>query len=142
MNINLEELNYKDEIKINEKVNIPKEYYTKMDIENLSNVKVVGNITYDDEYLINLDLSGTMMIHDSVTYDIIPYEFKVKIEENLEKEEKTLDLISFLWHYIILEVPLRFTINDDISLENENYRVISEEEYKKINNPFKDFHME
>ena len=141
--INLNELNYKDKIDINEKVDIPSDYYTKMNIESLSNVMVNGEITLNnDEYYVNLYLSGTMMLHDSITYDIIPYNFDVKIEESLEKTLKTLDLISFLWHYIILEVPLRFTNSEEISIVNDNYRVISEEEYKKRNNPFKDFHME
>ena len=141
--INLNELNYKDKIDINEKVDIPSDYYTKMNIESLSNVMVNGEITLNnDEYYVYLYLSGTMMLHDSITYDIIPYNFDVKIEESLEKTLKTLDLISFLWHYIILEVPLRFTNSEEISIVNDNYRVISEEEYKKRNNPFKDFHME
>ena len=74
-----------------------------------------------------------------VTFDIIPYDFVVEIEETLENSVKTLDLIEFLWHYIVLEVPLRFTNSETNYVENENYRIISEEEYSKKNNPFKDF---
>ena len=139
--IDLQKLNYLDKIEINEDIDIPNEYIDNTDIVSLSKIKTLGNISFDanDDYLIKLDVSGTMDLHDSVTYDIIPCEFSVNIEETLEKSEKTLDLIEFLWHYIVLEVPLRFTNSEIDSIESENYRVISEEEYSKKNNPFKDF---
>ena len=142
--IDLQKLNYLDKIDINEEVEIPKNYLENTDIVSLSKIKTNGNIIIDtdENYLIKLDVSGTMDLHDSVTYDIIPYDFTINIEETLEKSEKTLDLIEFLWHYIVLEVPLRFTNSEISSVENENYRVISEEEYNKKNNPFKDFFIE
>ena len=141
MEIDLQKLNYLDKIDINEEIEIPESFIEDTDIVKLSKIKTDGNITFDaeDNYLIKLDISGIMDLHDSVTYDIIPYEFKVNIEETLENSVKTLDLIEFLWHYIVLEVPLRFTNSEIDSIENENYRVISEEEYSKKNNPFKDF---
>ncbi len=139
--IELLKLNYLDKIDIDEEVEIPNDYLENTDIVSLSKIKTIGNIKYDaeDNYLVKLDISGIMSLHDSVTYDIIPYEFMVNIEETLENSIKTLDLIEFLWHYIVLEVPLRFTNSEIDSIENENYRVISEEEYSKKNNPFKDF---
>ncbi len=139
--IDLQKLNYLDEITIDEEIEIPESFLENTDIVKLSKIKTKGNITLDIEgdFLIKLDISGIMDLHDSVTYDIIPYEFKVNIEETLEKSNKTLDLIEFLWHYIVLEVPLRFTNSETNYVENENYRVISEEEYSKKNNPFKDF---
>ena len=139
--IDLQKLNYLDEIKVDEEVIIPKEYYENTDIVELSNIDTKGNIVFDseDNYLVKFDVSGIMKLHDSVTYDLIDYNFTINIEESLENSTKTLDLIEFLWHYIVLEVPLRFTNSEISSIENENYRVISEEEYKRNNNPFKDF---
>ena len=144
MFIDLLKLNYSPSIDIDEEVIIPKEYYEKMDIVSLSKIKVIGNITLDSEnnYVIDLDISGEMMLHDAITYDVIPYNFKTNIEETLENLPKRLDLIEFLWHYIVLEVPLRFTNTEIKEVENENYRIISEEEYNKKNNPFKDFFSE
>ena len=144
MFIDLLKLNYSPSIDIDEEVIIPKEYYEKMDIVSLSKIKVIGNITLDSEnnYVIDLDISGEMMLHDAITYDVIPYNFKTNIEETLENLPKRLDLIQFLWHYIVLEVPLRFTNTEIKEVENENYRIISEEEYNKKNNPFKDFFSE
>ena len=140
-NLDLQKLNYVDSIIVDEEIKIPEDYYQNMDIVSLSPIKVGGNITLDQEnnYIINLDVSGIMDLHDSITYEVIPYEFSIIIEETLENSVKTLDLILFLWHYIVLEVPLRFTNSEIDSIENENYRVISEEEYSKKNNPFKDF---
>ena len=142
--IDLQKLNYLDEISIDENVEIPNEYLDNTDIVSLSKIKVDGNITInqDDCYIVNLDVTGTMNLHDSITYDVIPYEFTINIEETLENSVKTLDLIEFLWHYIVLEVPLRFTKSEFNSIKNENYQVISEEEYNKKNNPFKDFFVE
>lgn len=139
--IDLQKLNYMDEITIDEEIEIPDSFLENTDIVKLSKIKTSGNITFDssDNYIINIDISGVMDLHDSITYDIIPYEFEVNIEETLENSLKTLDLIEFLWHYIVLEVPLRYTNSETKYVENDNYRIISEEEYSKKNNPFKDF---
>jgi len=139
--IDLQKLNYLDKIDIDEEIIIPDSFLENTDIVALSKIKTRGCITLDMENnrIIKLDISGIMNLHDSITYDIIPYEFAVNIEETLENSLKTLDLIEFLWHYIILEVPLRFTNSETNYVENENYRIISEEEYSKKNNPFKDF---
>ena len=139
--IDLGKLNYLDKIVVNEEIDIPKDFLDNTDIVALSKIKTNGTITLDDEnnYLIQLDVSGIMKLHDSLTYDLVDYPFTINIEETLENSLKTLDLIEFLWHYIVLEVPLRFTNSKIDSIENENYRVISEEEYNRKNNPFKDF---
>ncbi len=139
--IDLQKLNYLDKIDIDEEIIIPDSFLENTDIVALSKIKTRGCITLDMENnrIIKLDISGIMSLHDSITYDIIPYDFDVEIEETLENSTKTLDLIEFLWHYIILEVPLRFTNSETNYVENENYRIISEEEYSKKNNPFKDF---
>lgn len=142
--IDLQVLNYKDKIDISEDIVIPDDYLNNTDIVSLDKVKVVGDIKLDLEnnYLVNLDISSSMTLHDSITYDLVDYPFSVKIEETLENSIKTLDLIEFLWHYIVLEVPLRFTNSEVSNIESDHYRVISEEEYSKKNNPFKDFDYE
>ena len=139
--IDLLKLNYLDEIVIDEEVEIPNNYLENTDIVSLTKVKTKGNITLDSEnnYIIKLDVNASMKLHDSITFKEIPYYFTFKIEETLENSLKTLDLIEFLWQYIILEVPLRFTTSKIDSIETDNYRIISEEEYSKKNNPFKDF---
>ena len=144
MIIDLQKLNYLDKIDIIDEIEIPNDYYKDSEILSLDKVSVKGEITKDfnEDYLINLKIDSRMILEDSLTLDKIPYDFTVNIEETLEKTVKTLDLIAFLWHYIILEVPLRITKNEGNYPKGENFRIISEEEYNKMNNPFKDFHLE
>ena len=145
MEINLQELNYKDEIIINEKILIPSDYLLDTEIISLNEVLVSGNIKYDieDNYVINLEVKGQMMINDAITFNEVPYDFLINIEENLENSCKSLDLIEFLWHHIVLEIPLRYTVSsEELEIKNDDYQVISEEEYKNNNNPFKDFFKE
>lgn len=145
MEVNLQELNYKDKIIIEENLEFPLEYLKDTEIISLKNVKVVGDITYDleDNYVINFTLSGSMLIHDALTDEEVMYDFSTIIEENLENSCKSLDLIEFLWHYIVLEIPLRYTVaSDSFEIKEDGYQVISEEEYKDNNNPFKDFFKE
>ena len=143
MQIDLSKLNYCDEIKLHDTIIFPKEIYMETDIVNLNDVKIDGNMTMnDDEYFVNLNLSGIMTLNDSITYDLVPYEFNIKIEETLEKSIKTLDLIEFLWHYIVLEIPLRYTLHEGEYPLGDNFKVMSEEEYSKSNNPFNNFRIE
>ena len=145
MEINLQELNYKDKIILDRKISIPVDYLKDSEIVKLSELKIKGDIKYDldDNYVINLEVEGEMVIHDALTFEEVPYAFTINIEENLENSCKSLDLIEFLWHYIVLEIPLRYTLSEEMtSVETDNYRVISEEEYNNKNNPFKDFFLE
>ena len=145
MEINLQELNYKNEIKIDEVLSYSSDFLKDTEIIRLDNVKVSGTLTTDIEFncIVNFKVNGEMIIHDAVTYEEVPYEFAIDIEENLGNSLKSLDLIEFLWHYIVLEIPLRYTVStNSVAVETDNYRVISEEEYNNKNNPFKDFFLE
>lgn len=145
MEIDLLKLNYTDVINIDDDINYTDEYIKNSGIIHLNNVHVKGTIKTDLEfnYDVNLDLTGEMIINDSLTSEEVPYKFSTNIEEKLENSLKSLDLIEFLWQYIVMEIPMRFTLCNDLSVKNDDYEVISEEEYKeKKNNPFKDFHLE
>lgn len=145
MEIDLLKLNYTDQIDIDTDIEYTDEYIKDSGIIHLNNVHVKGTIKSDLEYNydVNLDLSGEMIIIDSLSGEEVPYKFNTNIEEKLENSLKSLDLIEFLWQYIVMEIPMRFTICNDLSIKDKDYEVISEEEYKeKKNNPFKDFHLE
>ena len=145
MEIDLLKLNYTDVINIDDDINYTDEYIKNSGILHLNNVHVKGTIKTDIEfnYDVNLDLTGEMIINDSLTSEEVPYKFSTNIEEKLENSLKSLDLIAFLWQYIVMEIPMRFTIHDELSIKKDDYEVISEEEYnEKKNNPFKDFHLE
>ena len=145
MEIDLLKLNYTDSIDIDTDIEYTDEYVSGSGIIHLNNVHVSGTIKSDMEYNYdaNLDLTGEMIIIDSLSGEEVPYEFKTNIEEKLENSLKSLDLIEFLWQYIVMEIPMRFTLCNELSIKKDDYEVISEEEYKeKKNNPFKDFHLE
>ena len=146
MEIDLLKLNYSDVINVDEDINYDDSYLEGSDIIHLNDVHVTGTIKSDIEfnYDVNFILTGTIVINDSLTGLPVPYEFNTEIEEKLENSLKSLDLIPFLWQYIVLEIPMRFTIsNEELNIKNKDYQVISEEEYnkEKKNNPFKDFHL-
>ena len=141
MNIDLMTLNYQDKIKIDEVISYEKDFIKNSDIKALDNVKVTGEIykDYENNNAIKLEVIGVMMIIDAITSEEVPYEFKIEIEENLENSLKTLDLIEFLWHYIVLEIPIRYTTSDTDVLKEKYKDIYDEEEVHEKNNPFKDF---
>ena len=145
MEIDLLKLNYTDVIDVDNDITYSDNYIKDSGIIHLNNVHVSGTIKTDIEfnYDVNFKLKGEMIINDSLTGEEVPYKFNTNIEEKLENSLKSLDLIGFLWQYIVMEIPMRFTLCDNLNIKNKDYEVISEEEYKeKKNNPFKDFHLE
>ena len=145
MEINLlEEFAYKDKLEINDTFSFSDEYIKNTDIKKLDNVKVSGNIVrnYDNDIEVNLKVLGTMYLTDAITLKIVPYDFSIEIEEILENSLKTLDLIEFLWHYIVLEIPIRYTTSDALELKKDYDDIYEEDEDRDVNNPFKDFFKE
>lgn len=144
MEINLMDLNYQEKIEINELISYSEDFLKNTDILKLENVSVIGNISkdYENNNFLKLDVNGEMYILDAITSQEVPYEFSIEIEENLENSLKTLDLIEFLWHYIVLEIPIRYTTSDTKELKDKYKDIYFEEEIREVNNPFKDFFKE
>jgi len=144
MEIDLNKLIYEDKIDIDEVISYSNDYIKNTDIIELNDVNVKGNISkdYEENIIINLNVLGTMYLEDAITLEKVPYKFSIEIEENLENSLKTLDLIEFLWHYIVLEIPIRYTTSDTEELKSTYEDVYSEDEVRNENNPFKDFFKE
>ncbi len=126
-----------------ENFSFPKEYFDKSEILDLNDTKVSGYITLDeDDYPnLDLDLSGVMVLVDSISLEEITYPFSIKIaekmEEKLENVTNTIDIIDVLWQNIVLEVPLQLTeVKDFSQYQGEGWRLVSEEDLNKKNNPF------
>ena len=135
MIIDLNKLLYEDSININEKISYNEDYLKNTDILKLDDVLVDGKFEEDKK---DLNVKGTMFLTDAITTLSVPYDFAIEIEEILENSAKTLDLIEFLWHYIVLEIPIRYTTSDVKELKN-TYNQVYDEGWKENNNPFKDF---
>ena len=144
MEIQLTDLNYQDEILVSESITYQEDYLKNSGIFRLENASVSGKIykDYEDNNVISLNVSGSMEIEDAITTEIVPYPFTIEIEEILENSLKTLDLIEFLWHYIVLEIPIRYTTSDTQVLKDKYQDIYAEEEIREVNNPFKDFFKE
>ena len=141
----------KNEISISNTYTIPKEYFENTDVLELNDIKVEGkiyrSISEDDpdelvEY-IKCNISGEMIIADSISLEPIEYPFSIEyddiIEENCKKSENVLDIFQFLWENIVLEIPLQFTKVKDLSkFRGDGWKLISEDELNTSNNPFGD----
>ena len=117
--------------------------YKDSDILCLKQLHVKGAISLneDDDIELNLNVTGVMVIEDSISLDHIDYPFSTIIDEIYEKKEtnliNTLDISDILWQNIVLEVPLRFTnVKDYSKFKGEGWRLLSEEDRKSSNNPF------
>lgn len=135
--------NYVDIIDVNGEVNIPNNLLSSSLIAELKNVNLDGNMFINEEDKLSLSgkLSGVMVLKDDVTLTPVEYQFGVELEEILEKSQNILDITEILWQNILMEIPSKVRSTDeDINLEGDGWRVISEEEFKRIrnnsNNPF------
>lgn len=114
-----------DSIEIDNTYELPKELIIDDRIKDLSKIKVTGTITLIKDYeleekvYIKCEITGKMMIEDSLTLDIVPYDFNIEYDDYLEEiyqnNQNKLDIFPFLWENIELEVPIRYTLK-----ENEN----------------------
>ena len=134
---------YVDNIEINNEVLIPTNLLESSLITELKNVNLVGDITLNDDDNLNLtgQLSGIMILKDDVTLEPVEYKFDTELEEILEKSKNILDITDILWQNILVEIPSKVRSTDeDINLEGDGWRVISEEQFikerNKSNNPF------
>lgn len=128
---------------------IPETYFGTTGVKRLENIKVDGYIYLspseddinEEVDSINCKIEGNMVIEDSISLEPVEYPFSIeyddKIEENCKKNENTLDIFSFLWENIVLEVPLQFTkVKDFSKFRGDGWKLVSEKELTNNNNPF------
>lgn len=104
-------------------------------INDLRNALVKGKIYIDstENIILECSFSGTMLIEDSISLELIPYEFNISIEENIEenyddcyeKEKNILDLKKILWQNIVLEVPISYTKVRDAVLKGNGWELLN-----------------
>ena len=145
IDLNLLHSNTVSEIVIDDSYTIPYEYYKDTDVKGLDNIKAKGKIVRqtDDVDYIDLDVSGTMVLQDSISLENENYPFSIKIEGDLKEFttnlDNSLDILEFLWENIVLEIPLKFTKVKDLSkFHGDGWKLVSEEEAATGNNPFKE----
>ena len=110
------------------------------DIKKLDNVKVKGYIRRNslDEFEININIIGTMVLTCAITLKDVNYDFNIEIddildrilEENDKKIQNTIDIFPIIWENILLEVPMK-VVSEDAALEKtegDGWKLITEDE--------------
>lgn len=143
MEVNISNISNKNIILDND-FNIEKDYY-KDSLKDLKNLHIKGNIKLiSDELTIDALITGTMVLLDSISLEEVEYNFEANINDQLvetfEKSPNILDITSFLWQNIYLEIPLKLTnVNDFSEYHGDGWKLESEDSIKEnTNNPFKD----
>ena len=133
--------NVVDSISLDGEYTIDKDRITDSRILDLSKISVKGSISSDlDDYLVDMNIVGDMTINDSVTLKPVKYHFDIdfneKLNEIIENNDNSLDIIEILWQNIVLEVPLRYTeVRDYSKYQGDGWKLVSEEDLVN-NNPF------
>lgn len=151
MNIDLTALHSHvvDKVDITNIYTIPEDYFGTTGVKKLEDIKVDGYVYLspseddieEEVDSINCKIEGNMIIEDSISLEPVQYPFSINyddiIEENCKKNENTLDIFSFLWENIVLEVPLQFTKVEDFSkFRGDGWKLVSKNELTENNNPF------
>ena len=73
-------------------------------------------------------MSGTMMLEDALTLELLPYKFNIEDENDYEVgsylkiNENLLDIYAVLWENVVLEVPLRIVKEEkDVTMEGNGW---------------------
>ena len=124
-------------------------FYENTEIHSLKPLKVSGKIERRENDDFELEdycictIEGEMILSDSISLEEVEYPFTIEYDDflpqNTIKNENILDILGFLWENTVLEVPLQFTKVRDLSkFHGDGWRLISEDELRKENNPFND----
>lgn len=97
-----------------------KEMLKKTDIISLDNISVKGYITSNsiDDYDLDVNVDGIMVLPSSLTLEPTDYKFSIKIEgnidellkeinETLKKNQNTIDILPIIWENILMEIPIK-----------------------------------
>lgn len=140
-----------DSINIDLDYSFSKEELVGTDLIELNNVKIIGSISKDsmNEYTIDVDVNGIMVLPCAITLDPVDYPFNVKINGNLEemfeeinenskKIENSIDIFPIIWENILMEIPMKVVSEKakNIKLEGDGWRLITDETRGNINPEF------
>ena len=108
--------------------------YKSVGILDLKDCHVSGTIFLNSisMLVLNLSVTGVMVLLDSVTNEPVDYSFTSKIDEEYDlndeffletyqKSQNVLDIMKILWENIVLEVPMRFTVTKDAHLSGDGW---------------------
>ena len=112
------------------------------EILKLQNINISGQLTKNtlNDYYLDLDVKGVMILPCAVSLKPVNHEFNIKISDNLseileeidkntKKIENSLDIFPIVWENILMEIPMRVVSEniDDIPLEGNGWKFIKED---------------
>ena len=128
-------------VELDEEVKVDENLLKEANIIDLKDTFIKGEIIKgsDEDYIIDALVEGTMILSDTLTLETIEYEFSTQIEGNIidlleeinlnsKKSENSIDIFPIIWENILMEVPIRITKNDDIKMEGEGWKLVTEKE--------------
>ena len=140
MEIDLNLLNTKSKIDIDGKVSFSKEEVQKAGILDMKEIYVKGSLT--QEYQLDLNIKGEMILPCSLTLEPVNYPFDIKIDENLDefientkKTQKTIDILPIIWENILMEIPMKVISPKakDMKTKGEGWELITDSKEKGNN---------
>ena len=149
MNIDITKLKsgIQSQIEIDEVYSFSKDILDGTDIMSLDDVNIKGYITSNsvDDYDLDVNVSGVMVLPCSLTLKPVNYRFETKIEgnidkllgeinETLKKNQNSIYILPIIWENILMEIPIRVVSDDsaNLKLEGEGWKLITESE-KRLN---------
>lgn len=137
MEIDLNLLNTKSKIDIDGKVSFSKEEVQKAGILDMKEIDVKGSL--NQEYQLDLNIKGEMILPCSLTLEPVNYPFDIKIDENLDefientkKTQKTIDILPIIWENILMEIPMKVVSPNakNIKTKGDGWELITDSEDK------------
>ena len=139
MEIDLNILNVKSKVDIDMQVSFPKEDLNKAGILDMEKVNVKGNLTYNEEYILKVNIKGEMTLPCSLTLEPVNYPFDIDIDENIDefienskKTQKTIDILPIIWENILMEIPMKVVSPNakNIKTKGDGWELITDSEDK------------
>lgn len=134
MELDLVKLSNENRFEYDQDFSINLNIYKNKEIHDLKDLYLKGEIYLNSVSMleVHLEITGVMIITDSVTNDFVDYPFVSKIDEEYDlndenfletyqKSQNILDIMKILWENIVLEVPMRFTLTEDAHLSGEGW---------------------
>ena len=140
MEFDLNILNVKDQIDINEKISFPKEDLNKAGILDLNEVNINGIL--DNEYNLHLNIQGKMILPCNLTLEPVDYPFDITLDENIteliknsKKTQKTIDILPIIWENILMEIPMKIVSPKakNMKTKGEGWELITDSKTKANN---------
>ena len=132
-----------NQIEIDELYSFNEEKLQNTEIISLDNVEIKGYISSNklDNYDINLNIEGVMVLPCSITLEPTNYPFKCQINGNIDdlleeigevskKTQNTIDILPIIWENILMEIPMKVVSEKakDVKLEGNGWKFVTGEQ--------------